>query len=132
MKLKLVTGVIALCIAATGVLIGALPASAYDGYCNAGDYCIWEDAYYNFGFYDTPGVLADYTKAKFGNTLHILNDRVSSYCNRGINSGPTVVYSYRDVWYAGGALWRAPLGQCSAWVGATNNDKASSHLWYYI
>lgn len=123
------------CAATLGVAVmSAQPASADSYTCDSGEYCVWNDLNYYLqnGIFTTAGGLSDYVGWNFyyGGSARLEN-RVSSWKNNGVNSGPTVIYSYRDKNGGGGELWRGGLGAKQGYVGDSKNDAASSHYWFY-
>lgn len=125
-----------LAIAATVGATAATAAPAHaDSYtCDSGEYCVWNDLnfYLQNGIFTTAGSLSDYAGWNFyyGGSAR-LDNRVSSWKNNGINQGPTVIYSYHEKNGGGGELWHGGLGAQQGYVGASKNDFASSHYWFY-
>lgn len=121
---KITTAVLGAAATAAPLVALTVPAEAADGRCDVGDFCVWADI--NYG-----GKMVDW----YGDDGYYGNDGIanaaSSWANRGVSGPgfPDRVKVYNGAWQTPDLLTCLYPGAWVAWVGADDNDKASSHRW---
>ena len=103
-------------------------AASYDGSCgddNGGEICLYKDAGYSGGIYDTVHSLSNYTSYyTYWNSSDKINNTVSSAWNRDPNTGARI---YANAGYSGPQVYLSGNGYVYNMAEAGLNDMASSH-----
>ncbi|MFD7431152.1 peptidase inhibitor family I36 protein [Streptomyces sp. NPDC091387] len=103
-------------------------AASYDGSCgadNGGEICLYRDAGYTGGIYDTIHSLSNYTSYyTYHGTSIQLNNSVSSAWNRDPDTGARI---FANAGYSGPQVYLSGNGYVYNMAEAGLNDVASSH-----
>lgn len=137
---------LALLVAAVSVLVlgtgGASYAASYDGTCDAGEVCVYNNANYGGAYSDLPGNYPDMWEPPVYHSYNYptlcndwmtaptnflwcrLNDSISSIQNHSYSQGLRI---FTDAHYRGSSQWIATRTNDNQ---VTYNDKTSSLKWY--